>query len=805
MTRSPKSRPGSQDPTDLKMVLVPRPGGPQLVQNFPDGTSYVGGVRTDSQGQGLTDEEVLAVLTGGPDAVRKLRAATLTAATPPVVDDTDEPDGDDDSDADVAAEKTGAMVALLPSLDDQQRLALDGGEMPEDLHVTLCYLGPATNFDLGMQAGIIDAVGSAVASWYACSAEAFGAAIWNPDGTKPCVVLQLSGDDLGELQECVYACLERWEDWLPEQHDPWSPHVALEYTNQLTSLSQALTKVGPITLDRVRVAFAGQNVDFILQSMPAPPAGAVTAGGSVTETVTFADAPPVTGSTGQPVPPVGNTEVPAVMPTFSGGTPWWGVLVVEGQETGDGRMFEPGSLTWIDGGGQPLSFAPENQGEHNGSVVAARIDRMWRDVTNPNIIYGAGVFDDNGSNGAEALRLVKDRFMNGVSVDVDSIKDSDVELVFPPESGDELMDMFASPELTIFHAGRIRGATIVAIPAFVEATIQLGEVPTDLMTAAPMTSGTGGYSIENVIPHNCGASPDMNLCVAGLAALASRPDLGLDIDRRRTAYMHLARHIEGFGLTVPEFTPTEEIAALTAAATEHPPTWMFQDPKFTGPTAVSIAEPDDAGWQYISGHAATWETCHTSFPGACTTPPFESEGHTYFRLGEVLTASGDRIPIGSVTLGTGHAPLNMDPRRVAEHYDHTGTCVALVASGNDDHGIWVAGMIKPGTPPGRVMELRAAKLSGDWRRYAGKLRLVAMLAVNVPGFPVPRLRAQVSDGVQTSLVAAGVLPDESILRQRRQTPALRAVAASLQRRLGRDPKTLAAELRARVHPTVKET
>src|SRR4030095_8367000 len=32
--------------------------------------------------------------------------------------------------------------------------------------------------------------------------------------------------------------------------------------------------------------------------------------------------------------------------TFSEGTPWEGVLAVEGVETGDGRMFAEGALTW---------------------------------------------------------------------------------------------------------------------------------------------------------------------------------------------------------------------------------------------------------------------------------------------------------------------------------------------------------------------------------------------------------------------------------------------------------------------------
>ncbi len=79
-----------------------------------------------------------------------------------------------------------------------------------------------------------------------------------------------------------------------------------------------------------------------------------------------------------------------------------------------------------------------------------------------------------------------------------------------------------------------------------------------------------------------------------------------------------------------------------------------------------------------------------------------------------------------------------------------------MAVGNDRHGIWVAGAVRPSADSSRVHELRASgQLSGDWRRIGGQLRLVGLLAVNVPGFPVPKMRARVASGAQMALVAAG--------------------------------------------------
>jgi hypothetical protein len=56
--------------------------------------------------------------------------------------------------------------------------------------------------------------------------------------------------------------------------------------------------------------------------------------------------------------------------------------------------------------------------------------------------------------------------------------------------------------------------------------------------------------------------------------------------------------------------------------------------------------------------------------------------------------------------------------------------------------------------------LRAASLSGDWRRINGNLELVAALAVNVPGFPIPRTQAAMAAAGQLALVASGVVEPE---------------------------------------------
>lgn len=376
--------------------------------------------------------------------------------------------------------------------------------------------------------------------------------------------------------------------------------------------------------------------------------------------------------------------------------PWRGPLTVEGIETGDGREFKPESLTWAD---LPLPLRWNKEDSHGGephtvAVNVGRIDKIWREESG--LVMGEGVLDLSDEDGQRVHDKIKGQFLRGVSVDVDSIKDADMELVWPKDpdadgEGPDPFDMlFASPEKVVFNRGRIRAATLVDIPAFAEAYIAL--------------LGEDGSVVAGGEPIG-----------ALRTSVAPRPTV------------------------------------LTVEAPARPPVAWFADPKLSVPTGISVT-PDGR----VYGHAALWGTCHIGQAGVCVTPPHE-EDHPYFMTGNVWTEDGASVQVGQITVGTGHAPLSYGYRAASDHYDNTGAVVADVAVGNDSHGIWVAGSIRPGTDESRIRELRAAgQVSGDWRRIGGSLRLVGLLAVNVPGFPVPKLKTHLTSGQQVALVAAGI-------------------------------------------------
>lgn len=377
---------------------------------------------------------------------------------------------------------------------------------------------------------------------------------------------------------------------------------------------------------------------------------------------------------------------------------WSGVLTVEGEMTGDGRIIDNNALRW-ENLPLPLRYSPADHGGHQGAVVVGRIMTVERQADGR--ITGTGDFDLEAPYGVEAARLAA-KSAYGVSVDMDDVSfevrvkesllddmdeqfeammegetpqrpaadDKGYVTVYEADSGDEVFGMTSS---------RIRAATMVDIPAFAGAAITLD-------------------------------NPDMEL-------------------------------VEPEGLTL-----------VAGAGPKAPPTEWFTNPDLPGPTALTVT-PDGR----VYGHLAVWGTCHTAYTGQCVEPPHSPSNYAYFRTGAVLTAEGTEVATGSITLDTLHAGRNLSAVDTISHYEHTGRAVARVAVGEDVYGIWVAGYVQPGVSDEKIDALRASPLSGDWRRIGGNLELVAALAVNSPGFPVPRAQGLVASGQMYALVASGVV------------------------------------------------
>lgn len=194
-----------------------------------------------------------------------------------------------------------------------------------------------------------------------------------------------------------------------------------------------------------------------------------------------------------------------------------------------------------------------------------------------------------------------------------------------------------------------------------------------------------------------------------------------------------------------------DVFALTAGAYPvQPPSKWFSNPNLSSLTPLTI---EDDGRVY--GHIAAWHTSHIGMAGGVK-PPRSKSNYAYYQTGVVKCDDGKMVNVGQITLTGGHAPLNAGVAKAVAHYDDTASAIMDVAAGEDKHGIWVAGALRPDVSDAQLRSIRASSVSGDWRPINGKLELVAVCAVNAPGFPIPR--ARVASGAPIALVAAGVEP-----------------------------------------------
>jgi len=407
-------------------------------------------------------------------------------------------------------------------------------------------------------------------------------------------------------------------------------------------------------------------------------------------------------------------EAPADAPVVEPDGAWEGVIAREGEQTGDGRLIEVGALRW-DELPIPLRVAFKDVGGHDGAEVCGRIETVERREGGD--IYATGTFDLGSAVGTEAYRQVSEKMSNGVSIDTDDVTfrimakadlaADDDDVASEPEADEEgrvkVATMSSSDEVTVIESARLRAATLVAVPAFASARIY----------------------------------------AAGQAPVSEEPPAD-------------SQESEGEG----EAEPRDRDALIAAATPTEPPEAWFKDPGLTGPTALVI---EDDGRVY--GHIAAWGTCHIGQIGKCVEPPTSPSNYAYFRTGALQTAEGTSVAVGHLTMDTGHAGPRDSASQAAAHYDNTGYVFADVAAGEDAYGIWVAGSLRPGIPAERVRIARSAPISGDWRTIRGSLELVGALAVNVPGFPVPRPKGLLASGEVKSLQASGVVAhDDSASR-----------------------------------------
>jgi hypothetical protein len=479
-----------------------------------------------------------------------------------------------------------------------------------------------------------------------------------------------------------------------------------------------------------------------------------------------------------------DTPADAVMdPRGTTLTRWAGLIAPYDTETGDGRRFAgQGALSNRDLP-VPLRWHRQDDGGHKQVVVVGTVDKIdYR----PDGAYASGVLFNPDPEQLPRLaedvgeaRLLLEKKAVGPSVDLD---DMEYAVREPAPEGDPS----GRPKIDVTK-GRISGVTLVQIPAFAETRgLELSEVDAESYAAAQavLTAAAGGFEEVVSVP-GWEMTRSLRFAEGDLTGMAAQTFALTTEDGER--YYPIRDYVDGrlvvvreavefalraldFGappgvsdeevttlrqrfsalLNAPTKRDEDEEALVASAAPVAPPAAWFANPDLREPTPLTITEDGQ-----VYGHLAEWRTCHTGYPGSCVMAPKSRTQYAYFHTGEVLTAEGEPIPVGRITLGGGHADVRLGFQAAIEHYDNAGTCAAVVRAGEDKFGIWLAGALVPEADEMQAAALRRHPPSGDWRRVGGALELIGALAVNTPGFPVPR--ARVASGAPMALVAAGAL------------------------------------------------
>jgi hypothetical protein len=393
------------------------------------------------------------------------------------------------------------------------------------------------------------------------------------------------------------------------------------------------------------------------------------------------------------------------------------------EPTGDGRDFTDVAWSWRDPDTSllPLMFQDQTDMGHFGARLAGTITQL---TEQGGTVHATGRFyDSDQGRAARDLLLGGRRF--GVSVDPGAV-DATWECVAEDADG------WCTEELVRFGAYEVIGLTMTPFPAFANAAIELAGAEGQLAVAAADHAFTD-------------ANGDGN-CDACLAE---------DADGNCTEVCDLP---EAEHTAAPE--PEAEASAVVADASGRlharlriaatPPRWWFElpephpgDPHLVeqpdGALACPLTIADDG---QVFGHVARWGQCHVGYPGACVTAPASVGGYRDYHLGQVRTDDG-ALAVGCLTIGCDHAPDYLQASGARDHYAHTGMAWADVRLSDGDLGVWACGALRPDVRPELVRVLRASTLSGDWR--GGEL--VAVLAVNTPGFPIVR-EALAASGVR---------------------------------------------------------
>ncbi|KUN37682.1 hypothetical protein AQJ30_15470 [Streptomyces longwoodensis] len=727
-----------------------------------------------------------------------------------------------------ATTHTGAMIALIPAEEDAQRLALEDGELADELHCTLMFLGDADDWSSEQRVSLAESV-TDYAQTAPIAAHVFGAAHWNPHGDEPVWVWSVGDDrdnrdpDALTLQDMRYAAAYAVFDALeplpeiPDQHSSWHPHVTAIYSADTDRFADLIDRVGPIRFDRLRVAFAGEHVDIPLALAQEEP---------------MADS--IQAEAVEPAPP----------PVRTWTTPDDSALAYEGRRTGDGRIFAEGALRW-DTGPWPLNYADRLGQAHEGARLAGAIAELGRDGDR---LTGRGPMYPTTEAGWEVCSLLDQQppAALGVSVDLDDVSiqvvdntatdgdDEDEPLMLAasfasasiirlddgawqitaqtrpevtasgvelthstrtisvftssggaisratarqvfgaqltaaaddpdPEDGVVVHEETAGDYLLRITDARVRGATLVSIPAFADARIVLD--PPEQMASAPAVAAASGDEHDQVVAYVCSSptpvtarevSEALGLDPAAVHSHFARAlEAGRIVRIARGQYVGASTLPEGDIAASSELTDEQRAAveALDARYEQHGAQLVasalrvvqarepFPAAWFREPTEEELP-PDSGGVHVVDGRAYGWVAQagvpHELHGRKVTIEKLAKRGidTSYFLRTKLQLDDGSTVAVGPMTMNVGHHRDGFECETDVCQFDDSRTVGAVVTVGINERGMWFSGAAGEWLSAWDSLVYRACQPSYHMTQARdGSWQLKAVLSVPSPGHP----------------------------------------------------------------------
>jgi len=492
--------------------------------------------------------------------------------------------------------------------------------------------------------------------------------------------------------------------------------------------------------------------------------------------------------------------LPEVDPRGTEITRWSGMIAPWEVPTGDRRTFARDSLEHRPLP-LPLKWGRTDDGGHKGSVIIGQIEgieyredgvyawgilydpdpevmpRLAEDVAEARLLLGGGAGGLGSGRGsispsvdlaameAEALDPTGAYAANGTRPDIRVLSGEIGAVTLVPVAAFKEVRPFALDQIEVGDYEALVASARLEVPVRRDwSAVPVAYIPWDPaawlgaeldgeinLTASALYQGDRplfpvGQMVAGELHLIPGAVGD---AIAVFSAYQDELALRLDAETRGVMAEALEDLAERCDLPAP--TWVDRTASLVASAAPlAPPDEWFTMPEPDQLTPFTVT-PEGR----VYGHIADKNTCHVGFPGKCKRAPVSMTKYALAHTGAVLTASGQNLDVGRITLGGGHADTRFGVRPAQEHYDNAATCVAIGKFSDGKHGIWFSGSAVPEATEAQLAALRRHPPSGDWREWKGNPELILAHAVNTGGFPVPRYRME-GDRVK-SLTAAGAL------------------------------------------------